>query len=77
MVFDEFWKRGGADFFFAFEEEGDVAGEFVIGVVVLKGTDGFEYERDLAFVVAGAAGVDVAIADGGFEGRGVPFIVGC
>lgn len=78
----EFFDVGGdvgfdvlaAGFFFAFDEDLDVAGE--AAVAFDQPTERGEEDEGLAFVVAGAAGVDVVVFDDGFEGRGVPEVEG-
>src|SRR4051812_42256697 len=64
----------GTDFFFTFDEESDVSGEFGVGFEV--GFDGGEVREVLTFVVADSASVDAIASDGGFEGRGVPEVEG-
>ena len=54
-------------FFFAFEEDADIERERFVGGE--QGFEGFDLHPDLAFVVDGAAGVDIAVAFGGLEGR--------
>jgi hypothetical protein len=60
---------GAADFLFAFDEEGEVAGE--LGAGAKEGFDGFEVGEVLAFVVAGTAGEQgIAVAPGFKRGGG-------
>ncbi len=63
-----------AGFFFAFDEDFNVAGEAAIAFD--QPAEGGEEDEGLAFVVAGTAGVDVVVSDDGFKGRGVPEVVG-
>ena len=74
VLLDEGLEVAGADFFFAFEEEGEVDGGTPL--LLLPGGDGGDVAPDLAFVVAGAAGVEGAVADGGFEGGRHPLVEG-
>jgi len=63
-----------AGFFFAFDEDFDVAGE--AAVAFDQAAEGSEEDEGLAFVVAGTAGVDVVVFDDGFKGRRVPKVEG-
>jgi hypothetical protein len=59
-----------ADFFFAFDEDGEVDGQ---AAVLLPGGDGLHVGPDLAFVIDSAAGENrvgagVGFANGGLEG---------
>ena len=63
---------GAADFFFAFEEEGEVEGE--VAVLGEGGGDAGDVCEELAFIVGAAAGVDPAVFDAWFEGRGDPLV---
>src|SRR5262249_21758945 len=64
---------GAAALLFAFDQQGDVDGQTALADVG-PGAEGFEEGGDLAFVVNGAAGEDLVVADGGLEGRGFPEI---
>lgn len=78
----EFFDVGGdvgfdvlaAGFFFAFNEDFDVAGE--ASVALDQPAEGGEEDERLTFVIAGAAGVDVVVLDDGFKGRRVPEVEG-
>ena len=78
----EFFEMGGdvgfdvfaAGLFFAFDEDFDVAGEAAIAFD--EAAEGGEEDERLAFVVAGATGVDVVVFDDGFKRRGVPEVEG-
>ena len=61
-----------AHFLLAFDEEFDVDGELAIGLE--KSLDRFEQQVGLAFIVHGAAGVNIVVADCGLEGRRNPFV---
>ena len=62
-----------ADFFFAFENDFHVDGQLA-AAGLHEGFEGFDFHPELAFVVDGAAGVDVVVALGGLEGRSVPLV---
>ena len=66
VLADEGGDAFAADFFFALEDDADVDGElaFVRGE---EGFKGFDVHPDLALVVDGAAGVEIAVALGGLE----------
>jgi hypothetical protein len=70
FTIEEGGEVGAADFFFAFEPDFDINGEFSGGAEVAF--DGFEVDEELAFVVASASGVEVVAEDGGLEGGMVP-----
>ncbi len=59
-----------ADFLFAFDQELEIHRERA--VYRAQGLDGLDVHVHLAFVVGGSAGVDVAVAHGGLEGRALP-----
>ena len=69
---EERLEGGAADFFFAFEEEGEVEGE--VAVLGEGGGDAGDVGEELAFIVGAAAGVDSAVLDAWFEGRGDPLV---
>src|SRR3974390_732581 len=71
VVLDAF----AADFFFALDEHADVDGQLAVAGLK-QGFEGLELHPELAFVVNGAAGVDVVVALSGFEGRGDPLVEG-
>lgn len=72
MGVEERFEVGAADFFFAFEEEGEVEGE--VAVFGEGGGDAGDVGEELAFIVGAAAGVDSAVFDARFEGRGDPLV---
>ena len=59
-----------ADLFFALDQKLDVDRQALFDRQ--PGLDAFHMGHELALVVAGAAGEDVAVALGGFEGRRGP-----
>ncbi len=59
-------------FFFAFEEDADV--ERQLAVVGEQRFESLDLRPDLALVVDGAAGVEIAVALGGLEGRREPLV---
>ena len=67
-LFDEF----AADLFFAFQQHADVDGQ--LSVFGHELGEGLDLDPDLPFVVDGAAGIDVFIANGRLEGGGDPFV---
>ena len=83
-IFGVFADKGGdafaADLFLALEDDSDVYGELaaVCGEEAggEEGFKGLEVHPKLALVVDGAAGVEVAVALGGFKGWGEPFVEG-
>ncbi len=72
MLFEEGSYLFAADFFFAFGDEADVDGE--CAALLEEGFEGLDVHPELALVVDGTAGVDVAVADCGLEGWGEPFV---
>jgi hypothetical protein len=65
---DELRDGFTADFFFAFKDDADIQREFAVAALE-EGLEGLDLHPELAFVVYGAAGVNVAVALGGLEGR--------
>ncbi len=65
MAFQEGSEVFAADFLLAFDNEGEVAGEFGAGFE--PGLDGFQVGEILAFVIACAAAVERAAFDAGLE----------
>src|SRR5690606_21110221 len=70
VLLEELGQVGAADLLFPFDEEGQVYGrQAAVGGVSLHRLDGDEHA---ALIVTGAAAVDLAVADLGFEGLRVP-----
>ena len=61
-------------FLFAFEQELDVDGQLAFGLQ--ESLHRFEQKIGLPFVIDGAAGIEVVIADSRLEGRRHPFLEG-
>jgi hypothetical protein len=72
MQFDEFCKAYAADFFLAFDDERQVAGQGSSGFEI--GFNGFEMREVLAFVVGRAAGEERAARDSRLKRRRFPQI---
>ncbi len=72
VFFKKSRQTDAAAFFFAFDHDGDVAGQWGAGVNV--GFECFEEAHDLALVVGGTAGVELAVTDGGFKRGGGPAV---
>src|ERR1043166_3219748 len=70
VLLDELLEVGAAHFFLAFGEDDDVDGKLARGLEVRL--DRLQMEEQLAFVVDGAAGEDLVVADRGLEGRRLP-----
>ncbi len=75
VLADELGDSLAADLFLAFEDDADVDGELAAAGDE-QGLEGFDVHPHLALVVDGAAGVEIAVALGGLEGRGVPLVEG-
>ena len=73
LLANVFGDRLAADFFFAFEDDLHVDGQLAAAGLQER-FEGFHFHPELAFVVDGAAGVDVVVALGGLKGRSVPFV---
>ena len=73
LLDDVFVDGFAADFFFAFENHFHVDRQLA-AAGLHEGFESFDFHPELAFVVDGAAGVDVVVALGGLEGRRVPFV---
>gem|GEM_PF-6026521 len=63
-------QANAAAFFFALNHDGDVTRQEGVGVAV--GLERLQKHHDLALVVAGSAGVELAVADRRFERPGRP-----
>ena len=61
-----------ADFFFAFDQDFDLQRKLAYGCE--PRLDAFDVRKHLAFVVGGATGVEVAVADGRLEGGADPLV---
>ena len=70
----KFWEVKASDFFLAFDDEFDVAGE--LAFCFQEGIDGRQPAEDMALIVAHAAGKHLALADSGFKGWGGPKLEG-
>ena len=70
--FEKFREVRTADFFFAFDDKREVAGQGGAGFQI--GFDGFEMREVLAFVVGGAAGKNRAALDARREWRRCPLV---
>ena len=73
LLADIFGDRLAADFFFAFENHFHVDRQLA-AAGLHEGLEGFDFHPELAFVVDGAAGIDVVIAFGRLKRRSVPFV---
>ena len=69
---DVFGDRFAADFFFPFDQKLQIDGERAVDGA--QRLHGFDVRVHLSLVVGRAARVEVAVAHGGLEGRGNPFI---
>ena len=67
---NEIPEADAADFFFTFDQNLDVDGEFAAHLV--QGLQRLQVDMYLSFVVSSSAGIDVSVADRGFESRGGP-----
>src|SRR5260370_14140235 len=74
IFLDEIPEADAADFLFAFDENFDVDGKF--SGDLMQGLKGLEMDVDLSLIVGGAARVNVAAANGGFERGGGPKLQG-
>ncbi len=70
MRFEKFCEIGAADFFLAFDDECQIAGQGSIGLEI--GFDGFEMGEMLAFVIRAAARKEPATFESRFKRRVFP-----